>query len=155
LNALFTIDLSAFYVDVTKDRMYTLGAQSGARRSGQTAMYLIADGLARLMAPILSFTSDEMWQFLPGRRSASLHLEEFPKVDAYVNRELLDRWARLTAVRENVNAALEEKRKAKIIGTSLGARVRVAARGPVASLLDRHRAILPTLFIVSEVDLDL
>jgi isoleucyl-tRNA synthetase len=153
LNALFTTDLSAFYVDVTKDRMYTFGARSRARRSGQTAMYVMADALARVMAPILSFTSDEIWRYLPGHRSASVHLEDFPQVNQFVDRALLDRWGRLMAVRDAVNATLEEKRKAKVIGNSLGAKVRITARGPVAGLLERYRAELPTLFIVSEVEL--
>ena len=65
-NQLITVDLSAFYVDVTKDRMYTFGAKSDARRSGQTAMYIIVDGLARLLAPVLSVTMDELWRMLPG-----------------------------------------------------------------------------------------
>ena len=68
LNTLATVDLSAFYVDVTKDRMYTLGARSHERRSTQTAMYLICDGLARLLAPILPVTADELWRHMPGRR---------------------------------------------------------------------------------------
>ena len=66
LNAFITVDLSAFYVDITKDRMYTLGAKSEARRSGQTAMFFIVDGLARLLAPILPFTMEEVWHNLPG-----------------------------------------------------------------------------------------
>ena len=69
-NSFITVDMSAFYVDVTKDRMYTFGAKSEARRSGQTAMYLIADGLARLLAPVLPFTMDEVWRNLPGAARA-------------------------------------------------------------------------------------
>ncbi len=66
VNTFATVDLSAFYADVSKDRLYTFGAKSRERRSGQTAMYLMAEGLARLLAPILSFTADELWSFLPG-----------------------------------------------------------------------------------------
>jgi isoleucyl-tRNA synthetase len=153
LNALATVDLSAFYVDVTKDRMYTFGARSGGRRSAQTVMYLMADGLARLLAPVLPVTADELWRFLPGRRSASVHLEEFPDVNRLADRDVLDSWERLMAVRDQVNAALETKRKDKVIGNSLGARVTITAAGPVGALLDRHRADLPMLFIVSDIDL--
>jgi isoleucyl-tRNA synthetase len=154
LNALATVDLSAFYVDVTKDRMYTYGAKSEARRSGQTAMYLIADGLARLMAPILPFTADELWRYMPGTRAESVHLETFPNALHLVNRDLQERWARLMAVRNDVNAALEEQRKSKVIGNSLSAKVRIAAQGSIGSLLEQYRAQLPTLFIVSDVTLD-
>ncbi|HTM02001.1 MAG TPA: isoleucine--tRNA ligase [Vicinamibacterales bacterium] len=150
-----TVDLSAFYVDATKDRMYTFAAASRERRSTQTAMYIIADGLARLLAPILPVTADTLWLHLPGRRSESVHLESFPDVAGYANPELGARWAQLLAVREDVNAALEEKRKDKVIGTSLGARVVLAASGPIAALLERYRDSLPTLFIVSEVALHL
>jgi isoleucyl-tRNA synthetase len=155
LNSLATVDLSAFYVDVTKDRIYTFGARSHGRRSGQTAMYVIADGLARLMAPVLPFTADELWRHIPGTRSASVHLEEFPSVDHLLDPELAERWGRLLAVRDEVNAALEEKRKAKVIGNSLTAKIRVAASGPIAALLERYRQQLPMLFIVSDVALDL
>jgi isoleucyl-tRNA synthetase len=155
LNSVATVDLSAFYVDVTKDRMYTYGAKSQARRSGQTAMFLMADGLARLMAPILPFTSDELWRYLPGARAESVHLEVFPSVGRLLNPELVERWARLMAVREQVYAALEEQRKNKVIGNSLSARVRLSAQGAIGTLLEQYRRQLSTLFIVSDVALDL
>jgi isoleucyl-tRNA synthetase len=153
LTHLATVDLSAFYVDVTKDRMYTLAPGSPERRSTQTAMYIIADGLARFLAPILPVTADTLWQSLPGRRSESVHLESFPDVTPYVDVELGTTWERLQAVREQVNVALEEKRKEKVIGTSLGARVVITAGGPIAAVLEQHRHLLPTLFIVSDVGL--
>ena len=154
LNTLATVDLSAFYVDVTKDRMYTLGATSHERRSTQTAMYLICDGLARLLAPILPVTADDLWRHLPGvairRRCTSRSSRTSTR---YVDATLVATWERLLTVREEVNAALEQKRKDKVIGNSLGARVIVTASGPVARLLERHRAQLPMLFIVSDVAL--
>src|SRR5262245_23297534 len=153
LNALATVDLSAFYVDVTKDRMYTLAAASHARRSTQTVMHLVADGLARLLAPILPVTAEDLWRNLPGQRSESVHLERFPDVAGLADDSLMATWERLLAVRADVNAALEEKRQAKEIGTSLSARVSIAANGPVSTLLEQHREDLPMLFIVSEVEL--
>jgi isoleucyl-tRNA synthetase len=153
LNMLASVDLSAFYVDVTKDRMYTLGATSRERRSTQTAMYTICDGLARLLAPILPVTAETLWQYLPGRRGPSVHLEGFADTTAYADAALESTWTRLLEVREQVLAALEDKRKAKIIGTSLGARVHLTASGAIGSLLESHRDTLPTLFIVSEVAL--
>ena len=154
LNTLATVDLSAFYVDVTKDRMYTFGARSRARRSAQTVMYLMADGLARLLAPILPVTADELWRHLPGRRSASVHLEDFPEVAHFVARDVLTTWQRLMDVRDEVNAALEQKRKDKVIGNSLGARVKITATGPIGSLLEQHRDHLSMLFIVSDLALE-
>ncbi len=153
LNTLVTVDLSAFYIDVTKDRMYTYGARSRERRSAQTVMHLIADGLARLVAPILPVTADELWSHLPGGRSASVHLERFPDVERLVEHEVVASWDRLIRVREEVNAALEQQRRDKVIGTSLGAHAVITASGPVARLLEEHRPELPMLFIVSDVDL--
>jgi isoleucyl-tRNA synthetase len=153
LNQLATVDLSAFYVDVTKDRMYTLAPNSPERRSTQTVMYLICEGLAKLLAPILPVTADTLWLHLPGRRSASVHLESFPDLEALIDRDLIGRWERLRVVREQVNAALEDKRKDKVIGTALGARAVITASGPIATLLEAHLDLLPMLFIVSDVAL--
>ena len=101
-------------------------------------MYLICDGLARLLAPILPVTADDLWRHLPGRRSASVHLEEFPNGRRVRRpRAARRRGSRLLDVREAVNAALEQKRKDKVIGTSLGARVVIAASGPVGALLEQ------------------
>src|SRR4029079_17529924 len=106
MNMLATVDLSAFYVDVTKDRMYTLGARSRERRSTQTAMYVICEGLAKLLAPILPVTADDLWRHLPGRRSESVHLEELPTVDHLLAPDVVEVWDRLMEVRDLVNAAL-------------------------------------------------
>jgi isoleucyl-tRNA synthetase len=155
LNTLATVDLSAFYVDVTKDRMYTLAPRSSERRSTQTAMYTIGDGLARLIAPILPVTADTLWQHLPGQRSPSVHLEMFPQVEHLLAPDVVSVWDRLMQVRDTVNAALEEKRKEKVIGNSLTASVTVTATGPIAALLEQNRAQLPMLFIVSDLTLNL
>ncbi len=153
-NQLITVDLSAFYVDVTKDRMYTLGARSEARRSGQTAMFTIVDGLARLLAPVLSVTMDELWRLLPGEREASVHMALFPReLDQWKDAALLERWSKLAAVRDQVNLQLEEKRKDKTITANLSARVVIEAGGETAALLSDYGSFLPTLFGVSDVDL--
>ncbi len=157
INQLATVDLSAFYADVSKDRLYTFAAGSSARRSAQTAMYLVADGLSRLLAPILPFTSDEIWRHLPGSRGASVHIAEFParpEVEALVNRDLVARWQRLIAIRDDVNRTLESARQSKTIGNSLGARVALRASGATGTLLQRYRDELPMLFIVSQVSLE-
>jgi isoleucyl-tRNA synthetase len=156
INQLTTVDLSAFYADVSKDRLYTFAAGAPERRSAQTAMYLIADGLARLLAPILPFTSDEIWRHLPAVRVPSVHIAEFPsraEVGTLADRDLAARWQRLIAIRDDVNRALESARQGKTIGTSLGARVTLSASGAAGTLLERYRDDLPMLFIVSQVDL--
>ncbi len=156
LNTLLTVDLSAFYLDVSKDRLYTLGSNSRARRSCQTAIYQIADGLNRLVAPILSMTADEVWRHLPGPREDSVHLALFPgsdELDRLIDAGLVERWSRLIEIRDRVNASLEEARQQKTIGNSLGARVELRAGGEDAALLDRYRDDLPMVFIASQVDL--
>jgi isoleucyl-tRNA synthetase len=118
-------------------------------------MFLMCDGLARLLAPILPVTADDLWRHMPGQRSASVHLEDFPKVDELLAPELVADWDRLMQVRDTVNAALEDKRKDKVIGNSLGASVTLTATGPIAALLERYREQLPMLFIVSDLTLNL
>jgi isoleucyl-tRNA synthetase len=160
LNQFLTVDLSAFYADVSKDRLYTFAAGSPERRSAQTAMYVMADGLARLLAPILPVTADELWRHLPSgtaadAREESVHLAEFPRdVAALANADVEQRWTRLLEIRDEVNRALETARQSKIIGTSLAAHVSLTAGGETAALLRRHEADLPMLFIVSQVTLD-
>ena len=136
LNRLSVVDLSAFYFDVSKDRLYTFGAASSGRRSAQTAMYHMADGLARLLAPILPVTADELWRVLPGRRDASVHTALFPDgVNAWRDEALVNRYATLLELRDLVNARLEEQRQAKVIGTSLEAGISLAATGRFADVL--------------------
>jgi isoleucyl-tRNA synthetase len=155
VNQYTTVDLSAFYADVSKDRLYTFAPASPERRSAQTAMYVIADGLTRMLAPILPMTTDELWRHLPGTRDASVHLAEFPTaLDSLLDPDLEERWERLMRIRESVNVALEARRQDKTIGTSLGAQVTVKTGGDNAALLERYRDDLPMVFIVSEVHLD-
>jgi isoleucyl-tRNA synthetase len=154
VNQLITVDLSAFYVDVTKDRMYTFGAKSESRRSGQTAMFIVVDGLARLLAPVLSVTMDELWRMLPGDREESVHMALFPRdFEQWQDAALLERWSALASVRDQVNLRLEEKRKDKTIAANLSARVVIGAGGETAALLKQYESFLPTLFGVSEVEL--
>ena len=141
-------------MDVAKDRLYTLAPASAARRSSQTAMFTIVDGLARLIAPILPVTADELWRHLPGERDESVHLATFADHAGLRDAELSARWERLLEVREAVNAEIEKLRKVKAVGKSLEASVALRARGPLLELLRRHLADLSTLFIVSEVTLE-
>jgi isoleucyl-tRNA synthetase len=155
LNTLATVDLSAFYIDVLKDRLYTLAPASRSRRAAQTALFTIVDGIARLMAPILPMTADELWRVLPGARDDSVHLARFPEgLDALADDDLVARWSALIRIREQVNVAIEAKRKDKVIGNSLAAKVTLEASGTAAQLLARYRDDLPAIFIVSQVALN-
>ena len=154
LNNYLTVDLSAFYVDISKDRLYTFGPRADARRSAQTTIHTIVDGLTRLIAPILPITADELWCNLPSADADSVHLADFPTgVDTLVDPELLGRWTRLLDLRNAVNGELEKLRQNKIVGTSLEAVVTLTADGELARLLETYGKILPMLFITSAVTL--
>ena len=156
LNAFTTVDVSAFYADVSKDRLYTFGARSRERRSAQTALYIMADGLTRLVAPILSFTADELWRFLPGTREESVHIAVFPTragLEALADRNLVQRWSALSDLRERVLAQIEPLRKEKQIGSSLQAQVMLTAAPQDFHFLKQYERQLPMLFIVSDVSL--
>ena len=150
-----TVTLSARYFDIIKDRLYTFAPRSKARRSAQTALFRIADTLARMLGPILVFTADEIWENLPGQSEsqASVHLEEFPKVSGVEQSDLLLEWERLFEVRDQVLRVLEEARVAKQIGSSLEAKVTLSASGGTLELLRTHENELRYLFIVSQVEL--
>ncbi|MCI0489594.1 MAG: isoleucine--tRNA ligase [Blastocatellia bacterium] len=149
-----TVTLSAIYFDILKDRLYTFAPESEGRRSAQTALYEIVDCLARLLAPILAFTADEIWENIPGSREASVHLAEFPEaVEREGDKELLEAWRRLFEVRSTVQKTLEEKRNEKVIGASLEARVILRASGATFELLEKYEDLLLAIFIVSQVEL--
>jgi isoleucyl-tRNA synthetase len=152
LNEFMTVDLSAFYLDVSKDRLYTFRADAPDRRSAQTAVFVIADGLTRLVAPILSVTADEVWRLLPGPREASVHLADFPgDAGEWQDVRLEAEWDRLLDVRSIVNQSLEAARQQKVIGSALEAHVDLVAAGADADRLLEHQGDLPMLFITSSV----
>jgi len=152
------VELSAFYFDVLKDRLYTFAPRSRGRRSAQTAVYRIASALVRLLAPILTFTTEEVWKYFP-RRSGdpeSVHIAVFPspeEVATGLDAARAQNWDRLLGVREQVLKALEGARQSKQISASLEARVRLGANGELAGLLAKYAGWLPALFIVSQVEL--
>ncbi|MGH9823500.1 MAG: isoleucine--tRNA ligase, partial [Blastocatellia bacterium] len=131
-----TVTLSAVYFDILKDRLYTFAPKSLGRRSAQTALYLIAETFSLLLAPILVFTSDEIWERLPGKRPDSVHLACFPEASSTeADKQLLDTWEKLLDVRSIVQKALEEKRAEKLIGGSLEAKVTILAPEETLSFL--------------------
>ncbi len=149
-----TVTLSARYFDILKDRLYTFAPRHPARRSAQTALLRIADTLARMLAPLLVFTADEIWENLPqeNERPEFVHLALFPEATGAVDEELVSNWKRLFEIREDVLQTLEEARVSKVIGSSLEARVEIAATGASYDLLLRYRDELRYIFIVSQLD---
>ncbi|HLA09171.1 MAG TPA: isoleucine--tRNA ligase [Pyrinomonadaceae bacterium] len=149
-----TVSLSARYFDIIKDRLYTFAPKNAARRSAQTVLYRIVNALARMLAPLLVFTADEIWESLPGPTNefSSVHTELFPEAAAS-NQGLWDEWEQLFAIRDQALVALETARTAKQIGSSLEARVELFASGKSFDLLSKHASDLRYLFIVSQVDL--
>jgi isoleucyl-tRNA synthetase len=153
LHNFCAVDLSAFYLDVLKDRVYTSRRTSRLRRSAQTAMYEVLCGLVKLMAPVLSFTADEVWRYLPmPDRPASVHLTEFPEVrQDLVDEGLAREWERLLTIRDQILRALEMARKERRIGSAQEAAVEVQADGEQFEFLSGHREELETICIVSHL----
>jgi len=148
------VDLSAQYLDIIKDRLYTSAADDPRRRAAQTACFDILGALLRVMAPILTFTTEEAWRHAPGARGESVHLERFPEVPLeWLDDRLKAEWDRLLEVRREVSKALETARAQKLIGSGLEASVRiVGAPEDIPALLASKRDLLKTLFIVSRVE---
>jgi isoleucyl-tRNA synthetase len=157
------VDLSAFYFDVLKDRLYTSAPRSAARRAAQTAIWRILEAMVRLLAPIMTFTCEEVWGYLPkmADRPQSVHMALFPTREEILGSKAVgddpkqaQDWASLLGVREQVLKELENARNSKLIGKSLEGQVKIAAADPVYSALEAYRDQLRYLFIVSAVTLE-
>jgi isoleucyl-tRNA synthetase len=154
LHNFCVVDMSNFYLDIIKDRLYCSSANDPARRSAQTALMTILENLVLLMAPILTFTAEEIWSYLPGRHVKSVQLADWPALNpAWADQELGQRWEILLEVREEVTRALEKARQEKIIGGSLEASVTVWADGDICTQLQAYADYLPVLFIVSAAEI--
>jgi len=157
VNEFCIVELSAFYLDVLKDRLYTFAPQGVERRSAQTVLWRIAEALVRLVAPILTFTSDEVWQYLPAvaGREASVHLARFPKAEELGTADagLVEDWRSLLAVRDEVLKALEAERKAGKIGKALEASIDISAASKRFAVLNTYKSSLKELFNVAQVEL--
>ncbi|MEE8328566.1 MAG: isoleucine--tRNA ligase [Thermodesulfovibrionia bacterium] len=147
------INMSSFYFDVLKDRLYTFKADSQERRASQFVLYKILTSLTKMMAPILSFTAEEIWNFIPGKKEESVFLAGFPEVEAeFRDKELEKKWESLLAIRDEVNKALEIKRKERFIGTSLEAKVSLYGNKANYKILEDYKTFISTLFIVSSAE---
>jgi isoleucyl-tRNA synthetase len=151
LHNFCVVDMGGFYLDVIKDRLYTTEDHSHARKSAQTVLYHTAEAMVRWIAPILSFTADEIWQYLPGDRAESVFLSEWhqlpTKADIDVN------WSAIDVVQQTAAKALEVGRNEGVIGSSLDASITIYADDELADLLASFGEELHFLFITSEATL--
>jgi len=164
LHNFATNELSSFYFDILKDRLYTFSRASEGRRSAQTVLWYLLLGLTRLMVPILSFTSEEVWRYIKNQELEggneesvfSVFLSSWPKVDEkFIDEDLEEKWEKLLEIRAKVLKELEKKREAKEITSSLEAKVIISAPSPLFSLLkDSGHQLLKEVFIVSGVELE-
>jgi isoleucyl-tRNA synthetase len=151
-----TLDLSAFYLDILKDRLYTSPPKSDARKSAQTVMYFLLDSLARIIAPLLPFTAEEIWGYMPAHsdKAPSVHLALLPEANSqWKDESLAQKWETILEVRAETTKALEEARVQKQIGHPLDAAITISAKEDLYSLLQPYAEDLRFIFIVSSVSL--
>jgi isoleucyl-tRNA synthetase len=144
------------YLDVSKDRLYTNKAASPARRSRQTAMFTILKAMTQLLAPILTFTAEEVWAAMPGwkDKEVSVHMTQFPQLNnQYFNAELGERWKTMIEAKAEITKAIEQARKEKVIGHSLDARVSILPSSSLRAFFSGHLEDLRALLIVSQLRL--
>jgi isoleucyl-tRNA synthetase len=153
----FTVDLSAYYLDVLKDRLYCSGKNSLMRKSAQTALFELLKTTLVLFAPLLPFTTEEAWEAMPSYlgKEESVHLELFPPFDKeWIRADLFQEWKALKGIRESVLKELELARESKLIGNSLEAQVVLKVPPSFQHILDKYADELASLFIVSSVQVD-
>jgi isoleucyl-tRNA synthetase len=151
-----TLDLSSFYLDILKDRLYTSPPKSEARRSAQTVMHTVLDTLVKLMAPLLPFTAEEIWEHMlhQNQNVSSVHLTRLPEPSPeFKDDDLAQKWEQLLVVRGEVTKALEEARNKKLVGHPLDAAVTIAAPKAFYNTMLPYADDLPYIFIVSEAEL--
>jgi len=154
LNRYCTVELSATYLDIIKDRLYVEAKDSIYRRSAQTTMYYILDALIKMLAPILVFTAEEAYQLSPIKKHETVHIDYWPEVNPdWINEQLLDDFNILLMVRDDVLKSLENARTNDIIGHSLDAKVTLSGLNEeVQTILEKYKDILEEFFIVSKVE---
>ncbi len=149
-----SVELSAFYLDVLKDRLYTSAPKSVGRRAAQTALYKLLSAMVGMLTPILSYTAEEVWRYMPGDKEASPQLSGFPQVEKrYIDGELAARWARILEVREAVFRSIEDARRSGVIGKPLEAAVTITAPPTTYDYLLPYLGQLNSIMIVSQVEL--
>ncbi|MGE3385918.1 MAG: isoleucine--tRNA ligase [Bdellovibrionales bacterium] len=154
LNNFFTVELSATYLDILKDRLYTGRRDGLPRRSSQTVIYELTKGLCGLLAPVASFLAEETYQYLPGPKNESVFLTDFPEAPKeWRDPQLAGRFAKILEVRAEVSKILEDLRRQKVIGAGLDAKIQITAEGETLAALEGYQGRLSELFIVSQLSL--
>ncbi len=158
INQFCVVDMSTFYLDIIKDRLYTSKADSIERRAAQTVMYEILRALVKILAPMTSFTAEEIWKTMPHVKDEeveSVMLTKYPVAnDAWDNKEIEAKWEKIIALKEEVSKKLEEARMEKVIGHSLNAKVTLYATEDKYKCLNENKELLKQVFIVSDVEID-
>lgn len=158
INVFCVTDMSSFYLDIIKDRLYTAKANSKERRAAQTTMYIILDSLVRMLAPLTSFTAEEIWKYMnksKNEKVESVMLTTYPEVKPeYENEELRAKWEKVVKIKEIVSKKLEEARAEKIIGHSLNAKVTLFAEGDLYKFIKENKELLQTVFIISNLEVE-
>lgn len=157
INEFCVVDLSSFYLDIIKDRLYCEKKEGALRRSAQSAMYLVLDSITKIMAPVLSFTAEDVWTFMPEfkDKAESVFLTNMPeKIEENVKEELAVRWDKFKIVRSAATKILEKARAEKIIGNSLEAKLIIEADDKLKAFLTTFGDALPDLFIVSQAEFE-
>ena len=159
INSFLVHDMSTFYLDIIKDRLYVEGKTSKERRAAQTAMYIILSKLVRILAPITAFTAEEIWRYMPKKENEntfSIMLEDYPKYDEKLyNKELDDKFKKIIEIKELVSKKLEEAREEKLIGQTLEAKVTVSANkeNELYQIIKNNKNLIEDVLIVSELEL--
>ena len=159
INSFLVHDMSTFYLDIIKDRLYVEGKTSKERRSAQTAMYIILSKLVRILAPITAFTAEEIWKYMPkteNENTFSIMLEDYPKYDEKLyNKELDDKFKKIIEIKELASKKLEEAREEKLIGQTLEAKVTVSANkeNELYQIIKNNKNLIEDVLIVSELEL--
>ena len=159
INSFLVHDMSTFYLDIIKDRLYVEGKTSKERRSAQTAMYIILSKLVRILAPITAFTAEEIWRYMPKKENEntfSIMLEDYPKYDEKLyDKELDDKFKKIIEIKELASKKLEEAREEKLIGQTLEAKVTVSANkeNELYEIIKNNKNLIEDVLIVSELEL--
>lgn len=158
INQFCVVDMSNFYLDIIKDRLYTEKPNSIERRAAQTTMYEILQALVRILAPMTCFTAEEIWKFMPHKDNEKLDsvmLSYYPEInEKYNNKELEEKWNKIIKIKELVSKKLEEARSEKVIGHSLNAKVTLYAENDEYEFLLENKELLMTVFIVSGLEIE-
>ena len=158
INVFCVTDMSSFYLDIIKDRLYSTLKDSKERRAAQTTMYIVLNTLVKLLAPMTAFTAEEIWKFMPKQEKEnveSVMLTNYPEENSkYDNEELRAKWEKIVNIKELVAKKLEEARAEKLIGHSLNAKVTLYAEEELYKFIQENKKLLQTVFIISALEVE-